>query len=58
MGVTFKQTGEQIGFLIVSVDSLMGIEIDVCPIVQTFRAILTSEMFPSGSFSVLSCSSL
>jgi hypothetical protein len=36
MGVTFKQTGEQIGLLIVSVDSLMGIEGDGVPYSANF----------------------
>jgi hypothetical protein len=36
MGVTFKQTGEQIGLLIVSVGSLMGIEGDGVPYSANF----------------------
>jgi len=36
MGLTFKQTGEQIGLLIVSVDSLMSIERDGVPYSANF----------------------
>jgi hypothetical protein len=50
MGVIFKQTGEQIGLLIVSVDPLMGIERDGVPYSAKFCAILTSENVPFWSF--------
>jgi hypothetical protein len=50
MGVTFKQTGQQIGLLIVSVDSLMSIERDGVPYSAKLCAIFTSENVPFWLF--------